>query len=71
MFILHGEPDTAIPVSHASLLADAIGDEVIRFTRFGRFGHGQPGADGLSIDDAGDIAALTLYLRDIVAAVTE
>ena len=71
VFILHGEPDTAIPVSHASELADAIGDNVVRLTRFGRFGHGQPGANGLSIDDAGDIAALTLYLRDIVAAVTE
>ncbi len=56
VFILHGEPDTAIPVSHASQLADAIGDEVVQLTRFGRFGHGQPGADGLSIDDAGDMA---------------
>ena len=71
VFILHGEPDTAIPVSHAAELADAIGDNVVRFTRFGRFGHGQPGANGLTVDDAGDIAALTMYLRDIVAAVTE
>jgi dienelactone hydrolase len=71
VFILHGETDTAIPVSHASELAQAIGDNVVRLTRFGRFGHGQPGANGLSVDDAGDIAALTLYLRDIVAAVTE
>jgi dienelactone hydrolase len=71
VFILHGEPDTAIPVSHASQLADAIGGEVVRFTSFGRFGHGQPGSNGLSVDDLGDIGGLTLYLRDIVAAVTE
>jgi dienelactone hydrolase len=71
VFILHGEPDSAIPVSHASQLANAIGDNVVRLTRFGRFGHGQPGANGLTLDDAGDIGALTLYLRDIVAAVTE
>jgi hypothetical protein len=71
VFILHGEPDTAIPVSHASQLAQALGDEVVRVTRFGRFGHGQPGADGLGIDDAGDIVALSAYLRDIVAAATE
>ena len=30
VFILHGEPDTAIPVSHATQLADAIGDQVVR-----------------------------------------
>ena len=71
MFILHGEPDTAIPVGHASTLAGAIGDEVVRVTRFGRFGHGQPGANGLGADDAGDIVALSVYLRDIVAAATE
>ena len=71
VFILHGEPDTAIPVGHAADLAGAIGDEVVRVTRFGRFGHGQPGANGLGVDDAGDIVALTVYLRDIVAAATE
>jgi dienelactone hydrolase len=71
VFLLHGEPDTAIPVGHAADLAAAIGDEVVRLTRFGRFGHGQPGATGLGLDDAGDTLALTLYLRDIVAAATE
>ena len=71
VFILHGERDTAIPVGHAATLASAIGDEVVRVTRFGRFGHGQPGASGLGIDDAGDILALSVYLRDIVAAATE
>ena len=71
VFILHGEPDTAIPVGHASTLASAIGEEVVRVTRFGRFGHGQPGANGLGAEDAGDIVALSIYLRDIVAAAIE
>jgi dienelactone hydrolase len=71
VFLLHGVADTAIPVAHAELLRDAIGDQVARLTEFGRFGHGQPGANGLSLDDAGDVVALALYLRDIVAAATE
>lgn len=71
VYLLHGEPDTAIPVSHAGLLARSIGPEVRRATVFGRFGHGQPGQAGLGIDDAGDVWELTLYLRDIVAAATE
>lgn len=71
VYILHGETDTAIPVSHADLLATAIGEEVRRLTRFGRFGHGQPGQDGLGLEDASDVWELTLYLRDIVAAATE
>lgn len=71
VFLLHGVSDTAIPVVHAELLRDAIGDEVARLTVFGRFGHGQPGVSGLSLDDAGDVIALALYLRDVVAAATE
>jgi dienelactone hydrolase len=71
VFILHGDPDTAIPVGHATQLRDAIGDEVVRLTRFGQFGHGQPGADGLGLEDAPDIIGLSLYLRAIVAAATE
>ncbi len=71
VFLLHGEPDTAIPVAHVALLATAIGDEVVRLTRFGQFGHEQPGRTGLSLDDAGDVWELALYLRDIVAAATE
>lgn len=71
VFILHGDPDTAIPVGHATELERSIGDEVVRLTRFGQFGHGQPGADGLGLEDVPDVAALSLYLRAIVAAVTE
>jgi dienelactone hydrolase len=71
VFLLHGRPDTAIPVAHAETLRRAIGDDVVRTTVFGRFGHGQPGSDGLSIDDTTDIIELSLFLRDIVAAATE
>ena len=71
VFILHGDPDTAIPVGHATELHQAIGDEVVRLTRFGQFGHGQPGADGLGVEDVPDIVGLSLYLRAIVAAATE
>ena len=71
VFLLHGEPDTAIPVEHADRLAGALGDRVGRYTRFGSFGHEQPGVSGLSAADAGDIWELSLYLRDIVAAATE
>ena len=71
VFLLHGVSDTAIPVAHAALLRDAIGSEVVRLTEFGRFGHGQPGTNGLGIDDLGDIFQLALYLRDVVAAATE
>ncbi len=71
VFLLHGVTDTAIPVVHAALLRDALDGRVQRLTEFGRFGHGQPGANGLSADDAGDIVQLALYLRDVVAAATE
>jgi fermentation-respiration switch protein FrsA (DUF1100 family) len=72
VFLLHGRPDTAIPVAHAETLRRAIGGDVVRTTVFGRFGgHGQPGSDGLSINDTADIIELSLFLRDIVAAATE
>lgn len=71
VYILHVMTDTAILVAHAALLAQALGDNVKRFTEFGRFGHGQPGTNGLTLDDAGDVVALALYLRDVVAAATE
>ena len=71
VFLLHGVTDTAIPVAHAELLRQALGARAARLTEFGRFGHGQPGANGLSLDDAGDIMQLALYLRDVVAAATE
>ena len=72
VYLLHGENDRAIPVSHAEALNAELGlDVVVRFTRFGRFEHGQPGADGLTVDDAPDVWALTIHLHDIVAATTE
>jgi len=71
VYLLHGEPDTAIPVAHATLLADELGDRVARLTRFGEFGHGRPGQSGLGPDDLGDVVGLYLYLRDIVAATLE
>jgi dienelactone hydrolase len=71
VYLLHGVTDTAIPVAHAALLQSALGSRVQRLTEFGRFGHGQPGANGLTLDDAGDIMQLALYLRDVVAAATE
>jgi dienelactone hydrolase len=72
VYLLHGANDRAIPVSHAVTLSNELRpDVVVRFTRFGRFEHGQPGADGLGLEDAPDVWELTLYLHDIVAAVTE
>jgi pimeloyl-ACP methyl ester carboxylesterase len=71
VYLLHGVTDTSIPIVHALLLRDVLGDRVKRLTEFGRFGHGQPGVNGLSLDDAGDVFALSLYLRDVVAAATE
>jgi dienelactone hydrolase len=71
VYLLHGEPDTAIPVAHAALLADQLGDRVARLTRFGEFGHGRPGQSGIGPDDLGDVVGLYLYLRDIVAATLE
>ena len=71
VFLLHGEPDTAISVGHAALLAERIGDRVARFTRFGEFGHGDPTQQGLGPDEMGDVWELYLYLRDIVAATIE
>ena len=71
VYLLHGEPDTAIPVAHAALLANALGDRVARLTRFGEFGHGRPGHSGIGPEEMGDVIGLYLYLRDIVAATLE
>lgn len=72
VFLLHGDGDVAIAVEHSVLLAEALGgDSLARFTRFGRFEHGQPGAGGLSLDDLPDIWRLSSHLNDIVAATTE
>ena len=71
VFLLHGKPDTAIPVAHAELLAQALGDRVAKFTEFGQFGHGQPGQGGIGMNELGDVLALSMFLRDIVAATLE
>jgi len=72
VLLMHGENDSAIPISHALALSEALPSErLARFTRFGRFEHGQPGQAGLGIDDLADVWALTRYLHDVVAATTE
>lgn len=71
VFLLHGEGDNAISIAHVHTLDDALGERVVKLTTFGRFGHGQPGQDGLGLEDAADVWALTLYLHEIVAAATE
>lgn len=72
VFILHGAGDSAIPVSHAYSLRAVLASELVaKVTIFGRFEHGQPGREGLTLDDAADIWELTLYLHDVVAAATE
>jgi acetyl esterase/lipase len=71
VFLLHGDGDNAISVAHSIALAEALGENVVKFTRFGTFGHGQPGHDGLGLDDVPDIWALALYLHEIVAVTTE
>lgn len=72
VFVLHGVQDTAIPVAHAYVLEAALPPgSVAKFTIFGRFEHGQPGQTGLTLDDAADVWALTLYLHDVIAATTE
>ncbi|CAN5688164.1 hypothetical protein BH23CHL7_BH23CHL7_13710 [soil metagenome] len=71
VFLLHGDGDNAISVAHSIELEQALGDRVVKFTRFGQFGHGQPGQEGLGLGDAPDIWALLLYLHEVVAAATE
>jgi dienelactone hydrolase len=71
VFLLHGDGDDAISVAHSIALDEALGERVVKFTRFGQFGHGQPGQDGLGLGDLPDIWALALYLHEIVAVATE
>jgi dienelactone hydrolase len=71
VFILHGRPDTAIPVAHATELAAVLEYRVERMTIFGEFGHEQPGQGGIGLDDLPDVWQLGLYLRAIVAATLE
>jgi dienelactone hydrolase len=70
-YLLHGEGDRAIPVTHAYLLADALPDGVVRrLTVFRLFQHGQPGAEGLGLAELPDVWQLYAYLYDLVAHVT-
>lgn len=72
VFLLHGEADTSIAVSHARLIAEALPEGALaRLTIFRLFQHVQPGKDGLDLDDLPDIWELYLYLHDIVALATE
>lgn len=72
VFTMHGVADNAIAYSHAVALHEQLDPAVVgRFTSFGRFGHAQPGQDGLGLDDIPDIWQLTLHLHHIVAAATE
>lgn len=72
VFTMHGVADNAIAYSHAVALHERLDPAVVgRFTSFGRFGHAQPGQDGLGLDDIPDIWQLTLHLHHIVAAATE
>jgi dienelactone hydrolase len=71
VFLLHGDGDDAISIAHSIALDEALEGRVVKFTRFGQFGHGQPGQDGLGLGDLPDIWALALYLHEIVAVATE
>jgi hypothetical protein len=72
VFLLHGEADRSIAVSHAWLIAEALPEGVLgRLTIFRLFQHVQPGKEGLDLDDLPDVWELYLYLHDIVALATE
>ncbi|HWH37629.1 MAG TPA: hypothetical protein VNT28_07635 [Candidatus Limnocylindrales bacterium] len=71
VFLLHGDGDNAISVAHSIVIADALGERVVKFTRFGQFGHGQPGQAGFGAEDLPDLWALLLYLHEVVAVTTE
>jgi dienelactone hydrolase len=72
VYLLHGEPDRSIPVTHAWVLRDVLPAGTVRkMTTFGRFEHIQPGEGGLGLEDLPDVWALTLHLHDLVATATE
>ncbi|MDQ3448058.1 MAG: hypothetical protein M3432_02620 [Chloroflexota bacterium] len=72
VFLMHGESDRSIPISHVHLIADALPEGVLaRLTTFDLFQHVQPGKDGLSLEQAPDLWQLYLYLHDLVALTTE
>lgn len=72
VFLMHGESDTSIPVSHVHHIAAALpADSLARSTVFDLFQHVQPGKDGLSLEQVPDLWQLYLYLHDLVALATE
>jgi fermentation-respiration switch protein FrsA (DUF1100 family) len=72
VFTMHGVGDDAIPITHAHLLNDALPREQVGyFAQFGRFGHAQPGREGLELADIPDLFELAVFLHHIVAAATE
>lgn len=72
VFLMHGESDRSIPISHVHLIADALPEGVLaRLTVFDLFQHVQPGKDGLTLEQAPDLWQLYLYLHDLVALTTE
>ena len=72
VFLMHGESDRSIPVSHVHLVADALPAGVLaRLTVFDLFQHVQPGKDGITVEQIPDLWQLYLYLHDLVALTTE
>lgn len=72
VFLMHGESDTSIPVSHVHHIAAALpAGSLARSTVFDLFQHVQPGKDGLSLEQVPDLWQLYLYLHDLVALTTE
>lgn len=72
VFLMHGESDSSIPISHARLMASALPQgRLARLTVFDLFQHVQPGQDGLTVDQLPDLWELYRYLHDLVALTTE
>ncbi len=72
VFLMHGESDRSIPVSHVHHIAEALpAGSLARLTVFDLFQHVQPGKDGLTLEQVPDLWQLYLYLHDLVALTTE
>lgn len=72
VYLMHGQSDRSIPISHAWLMADALPQgSLARLTVFDLFQHVQPGQDGLTLEQLPDLWELYLYLHDLVALTTE
>ncbi len=72
VFLMHGESDRSIPVSHVHHIAQALpAGSLARLTVFDLFQHVQPGKDGLTLEQLPDLWQLYRYLHDLVALTTE